>query len=716
MEEKMNGRIFDKLKAIAANASGAPLLLLIMLAMITVPLPAAVLDSMFTINILLSIVILLVAVRTLKPTDFSVFPTVLLMATLTRLGLNVASTRIILTEGHTGSAGAGHVIEAFGTFVIGGNWAVGLVVFLILLVVNFIVITKGAERISEVNARFTLDSLPGKQLAIDADLNQGAITADEAGKRRKELALESEFNGALDGTSKFVKGDAIAGIVILLINIIGGLIIGVVQHGIPFTSAVETYTLLSIGDGLVAQIPSIILASATALIISRSSTDVSLSDLVQIQIFDDPRTLYMASGLIIAIGLVPGMPTLPFVGVGLLLLGITHMMAKNAPPSATEDGASEAAASPVPGGVENFDGEPLVPVEKPELSLSDITPPDPIVIELGMRLTPLVDELTGDLKAQAIGTRQMVSQEYGILIQSINIRTVRDLDSESYRILIRGIPRAKGKVKASLVQAINMDGLAGEIDGIPTNEPVFGLPAFWISKEQESDARSRGYVVTAPASIIASHLNQVMIKNLGTLLGHEDVSRMMDHLRNKFPRLIDELIPKTVSVSRLLTVMRYLLSEQISLSDMSTVLETIARYAPQGLTDQELADQVRKAMVESIIYHLSGSTESLDAICLDGKLQMQMLQGLNMKTGDLSIEPELARDVIIRIGQMTEELLRQGKPAVLFVPHALRLPLVDLVRPIIRELNILSTEEIPKSLIVNFAGTVGYDDPVINGD
>ncbi|WP_058120293.1 flagellar biosynthesis protein FlhA [Photobacterium kishitanii] len=691
----------DRLKIILGNASGAPLFLLVLLSMIAVPLPAIVLDMFFTVNIALSIMILMICVYSKRPADFSIFPTVLLSATLLRLGLNVASTRLILTSGHSGGGGAGQVIESFGEFVIGGDFAVGVVVFLILIIINFMVVTKGSERISEVNARFTLDSLPGKQMAIDAELNSGSITSEEAAIKREILSTESEFHGSMDGASKFVKGDAIAGLIILAINLVGGICIGVVQHGLPFSEALKTFSLLSIGDGLVAQIPALILSTATAIIISRSSGSQDLSEMIGSQMLMDNKVIYISGSILIIIGLVPGMPTIAFCGIGSAICIYAYYNQQGVKELTVPTAKlvmSDNEFSPAVDVLENVDGSALENIEQKELTLDDITPPEPIEICIGMRLVPLLDAENGaELIEQVTGVRKHLSQEMGVLIKGILIRDVYDMDSESYEIRIRGIVRGEGKVKPSMQIAIDMGGSRGAIDGIPTQDPVYGLPAYWIDEDNASQARLQGYEVSDPATVIITHLSQIMHDYMHVLLFHEDVAQIVDHMSKQSPKLIEELIPKSLTISRLLDVLRNLLREGISIQDINTILETLALHAPSGINTAELTTLVRKAMIEHIIYKLTGSIKYISVMTVNHELQALLMESINNDGRIIINGPKLA-DLLLVSHKECQAMISNGLAPIMVVADQLRLPLIKLLKPQIPEINILGFNELPTNI------------------
>ena len=524
-----------QLRGFNPQGFAAPLVVVLMLAMVVIPLPPMALDMLFTFNITFALVVLLVSVYALRPLDFTVFPTILLIATLLRLALNIASTRIVLLEGHTGTAAAGKVIEAFGDFVIGGNYAVGLVVFAILVIINFVVVTKGAGRVSEVSARFTLDAMPGKQMAIDADLNAGLCTQDEARHRRAEISQEADFYGSMDGASKFVRGDAIAGILILFINIIGGLSIGVFQHDLEAGIAVRNYTLLTIGDGLVAQIPSLVLSTATAIIVTRVSNSEAMSSQVFSQMFDNPRALIVAAAIMTILGLIPGMPNAAFLTIAAMAAGLAFVLQRKQQQAELVE-------------VEPEDVEPRP--EQRELSWDDVQTVDIIGLEVGYGLIPLVDARQGgELMTRIKGVRKKLSQELGFLIQPVHIRDNLDLSPNSYRISLLGVPMGEAEVQPGRDMAINPGTVYGELSGTPTQDPAFGLEAYWIERAQRDHAQTLGYTVVDASTVIATHLSQLLQDNAHELIGHEEVQELLEVLKRSSPKLVDGLTPKPLELS-----------------------------------------------------------------------------------------------------------------------------------------------------------------------
>ncbi|HKK13118.1 MAG TPA: flagellar biosynthesis protein FlhA [Gammaproteobacteria bacterium] len=692
----MNGStLLDAIRTISRSGLGAPVLLVAMLAMMVVPLPPMALDMLFTFNISLSLVVLLVTVYTMRPLEFGVFPTVLLMATLLRLALNIASTRVVLLNGHTGTAAAGHVIQAFGEFVIGGNYAVGLVVFAILVIINFVVVTKGAGRVSEVTARFTLDAMPGKQMAIDADLNAGLISQEEARRRREEVGQESDFYGAMDGSSKFVRGDAIAGILILFINILGGLAVGMLQHGMPLTQALHNYTLLTIGDGLVAQIPSLLLSTATAVIVTRVSSSSSLSDQVSAQLLSNPHALAVTAGVIGVLGLIPGMPNLPF-----LLLAV---LAGTGAWWLHRQRRIEAAQGEV------VDEPDETPAESRELSWDDVVPVDIIGLEVGYRLIPLVDRNQGGpLMNRIKGVRKKLSQELGFLVQSVHIRDNLDLAPNAYRITLMGVPVGEAEVHPEYELAINPGQVFGTLQGISTKDPAFGMDAVWIDPGQRDNAQTMGYTVVDASTVVATHLSQVLQQHAHELLGHEEVQQLLDVLAKSAPKLVEDLVPKTLPLGVVLKVCQNLLEEHIPVRDMRTIAETLAEHAPHSQDPAILTAAVRAALGRSIVQHINGMAPELPVIALDPTLEQILHQSLQgAMDGNAGFEPGLADRMHRALADSAQRQEMAGQPAVLLVSPGIRAWLARLVRHSIPSLNVLSYNEVPDNKQIKVVSTVG---------
>lgn len=689
------------LRELSRNGLGAPLLLVLMLAMMVIPLPPLALDLLFTFNISLSLVVLMVVIYALRPLDFGVFPTVLLVATLMRLALNVASTRVVLLEGHTGTGAAGKVIESFGEFVIGGNYAVGLVVFAILVIINFVVVTKGAGRVSEVSARFTLDAMPGKQMAIDADLNAGLITQDEARQRRADVTQEADFYGSMDGASKFVRGDAVAGILILFINIIGGLSIGMVQHDLDFATAMRNYTLLTIGDGLVAQIPSLVLSTATAIIVTRVSSSQDMGEQIFSQLFNKPAALGVTAAVLGLLGIIPGMPNLAF--LSLAALGGWGAWWLNARQKAAVL-AAEAAASE--------ESKP-VSTEPRDLSWDDVGPVDIVGLEVGYRLIPLVDRNQGGpLMDRIKGVRKKLSQELGFLIQPVHIRDNLDLAPNAYRITLLGVPVGEAEVYPDRELAINPGQVFGTVPGIATHDPAFGLQAVWIELDQHDNAQAMGYTVVDASTVVATHLSSLLQEHANELLGHEEVQQLLESLKKNAPKLVEDLVPKTLPLGVVVKVLQNLLAERIPIRDMRTIAESLAEHAPRTQDAGILTSQARVALGRSIIQHINGMAPELPVIALDPSLEQILLQSLQgAQEGGAGFEPGLADQMHRALAERTQQQEMQGQPAVLLVAPPIRQWLARLVRHSIPGLHVLAYNEVPDNKQIKVISTVGQRMP-----
>lgn len=702
-------------RSIFSSNMGVPILLLTLLAMMTLPVPPFILDVLFTFNIALSLVVLLVGVYALRPLEFAVFPTILLVATLLRLALNVASTRVVLLEGHQGGDAAGKVIEAFGEVVIGGNYAVGLVVFLILMIINFVVVTKGAGRISEVSARFTLDAMPGKQMAIDADLNAGLIDQAEAKQRRAEVSQEADFYGSMDGASKFVRGDAVAGVLILIINLIGGLSIGMGQHGLEFADAVEKYSLLTIGDGLVAQIPSLILSTAAAIMVTRVNSAEEMRDQVVGQMFDSPKALSVSAALLIVMGLVPGMPHVAFLSLGFLAAGIAGWLyyRKRQKEEGSPDQiakAGELLDKDSPQGRAETQAE-----EIKELSWDDVTPVDPVGLEVGYRLIPMVDKNQGGMLLNRIkGVRKKLSQEVGFLMPSVHIRDNLDLLPNVYRISLMGVTVGEAEIHPDRDLAINPGQVFGEIDGISTKDPAFGLDAFWIDPNLKDKAQTLGYTVVDASTVVATHLNQLLFKHADELIGHEEVQQLMDLLGKKSPKLAEELVPNTLTLSALLKVLQNLLAEQVPIRDMRTIAEAIIEAAARSKDPSHLTESVRLALSRMIIQNIIGGDEELPVITLEPGLENILLQSVQQAKqagamGDDSIvlEPSLAERLQSSVTEAAQRQELAGKSAVLLVSPAIRSAVAKFVKNASETLSVLSYNEVPDNKKITIVAAVG---------
>jgi flagellar biosynthesis protein FlhA len=674
---------------------GTPVLLVMLLAMMVLPLPPPVLDLVFTFNIALSLIVLLVAVYTIKPLDFAIFPTVLLVATLLRLALNVASTRVIMLNGHEGTAAAGHVIQAFGDFVVGGNYAVGLVVFAILMIINFVVVTKGAGRISEVSARFTLDAMPGKQMAVDADLNAGVITQDEARARREEVTREADFYGAMDGASKFVRGDAVAGMLILFINIIGGFAVGTLQHGLSLADAAQNYILLTIGDGLVAQIPSLVLSTAAAIIVTRVSTSQDMGQQFIRQLFSNPRALTVSAGIVGVLGLVPGMPNLVFLLMAGLMGGLSWLVRSNNLASARETARLQEV--------------PPEPGREAELSWDDVQPVDTVGLEVGYRLIPLVDKAQGgQLMPRIKGVRKKLSQELGFLVDPVHIRDNLDLPPAHYRINLMGVPVGESEIHMGKELAINPGQVFGTLKGIATRDPAFGLEAVWIDPAQRDEAQSLGYTVVDAGTVVATHLSHLLQQHAHELLGHENVQQLLDMLARSSPRLVETLVPKTLSLGVVVKVLQNLLAEGVPIRDMRTIAETLAEQGARSQDPDLLTAAVRIALSRVIYQKINGMEESLPAMALEPKLEQLLLQSLQgAGDGGPGIEPGLADGMLRALAENTRRREMNGEPAVLLVAPALRQWLARFIRGTVQGLQVLSYNEVPDNRQVRVVGTIG---------
>ncbi len=679
----------------ARNGLGVPLLVMVVLAMMVLPLPAFLLDVFFTFNISLSIMILLAVIYVRRALEFATFPTVLLGATLLRLGLNVASTRIVLINGHTGSHAAGHVIAAFGQFVVGGNYAVGMVVFTVLVIINFVVITKGAGRISEVSARFTLDAMPGRQMAIDADLNAGIITQAEAIVRRQEVREEADFYGAMDGASKFVRGDAIAGILIVFINLFGGTIIGAAQHGMTLADAGRTYALLTIGDGLVAQIPALLLSVAVAILVTRVSRPHDMSQQIMSQVLGQPKALGVTSGILTLLGIIPGMPNLVFLGMAAACAAGAFFLSKR------KESDKAAAAAPA--------AAAATPSEQRELSWDDVEPVDLIGLEVGYRLIPLVDRNQGgELMGRIKGVRKKLSEELGFLVQAVHIRDNLELGPNSYRVTILGAPVGESEVFPDRELAINPGQVSGTLPGSATKDPAFGLDAVWIEKTRREQAQAQGYTVVDASSVIATHLSHLLQSHAHELLGHEEVQQLLNRLSKSAPKLIEDLVPKLLPMSVVVKVLQYLLLERVPIRNLRTICESLAELAPKNQDPAALVAGVRVALGRSIVQNISGLRQELPVITLDPSLE-QVLQDSMASGGDASpgFEPGLADRIQTALADNTRRQEAAGEPAVLLVAPKIRPWIARLMRHSTPSLAVLSYNEIPENRRIRVIAAVG---------
>ncbi|WAN08257.1 flagellar biosynthesis protein FlhA [Stutzerimonas balearica] len=696
----------NSLTGVGRGNLGVPLLLLVMLGMMMLPVPPFLLDVLFTFNIALSIVVLLVSVYALRPLDFAVFPTVLLVATLLRLALNVASTRVVLIHGHDGGSAAGHVIEAFGNVVIGGNYVVGIVVFAILMIINFVVVTKGAGRISEVSARFTLDAMPGKQMAIDADLNAGLIDQAEAKKRRAEVSSEADFYGSMDGASKFVRGDAIAGLLILFINLLGGMGIGMAQHGMSFAEAGQVYALLTIGDGLVAQIPSLLLSTAAAIMVTRVTSSEDMGQQVNRQMFSSPKALAVSAAILIAMGLVPGMPHFSFVGLGALAAAGAYWIWYRQ--KRTEKQAEQ----------EVQKQQEMLPAQRAteakELGWDDVTPVDMVGLEVGYRLIPLVDRNQGgQLLGRIKGVRKKLSQDLGFLMPSVHIRDNLDLMPNAYRLTLMGVSLAEAEVYPDRELAINPGQVFGPLNGIAAKDPAFGLEAVWIEGSQRDQAQSLGYTVVDASTVIATHLNQVLYKHAHELLGHEEVQQLLQLLAKSSPKLAEELVPGMVSLSTLLKVLQTLLQEQVPVRDIRTIAEAIANVAGKSQDPAAMVAAVRVALSRAIVQNVVGLEPELPVITLEPRLEQILLNSLQ-KAGQgaedgILLEPGMAEKLQRSLVEAVQRQEMLGKPAILLVAGPVRAMLSRFARLAVPNMHVLAYQEIPDNKQVTIVSTVGQN-------
>ncbi len=690
----MNGLTLSNLfNPASARSMAAPVFIILILAMLVLPLPPFALDLLFTFNIALSIMVLLVGLSTKKALDFAAFPTVLLLSTLLRLSLNVASTRVVLLEGHTGPAAAGKVIEAFGHFLVGGNYTVGIIVFVILVVINFIVITKGAGRIAEVSARFALDAMPGKQMAIDADLNAGLIDENEARRRRAEISQEADFYGSMDGASKFVRGDAIAGILILLINIVGGLLIGVMQHDLSMGDAAHNYTLLAIGDGLVAQIPALVISIAAGIIVSRVSTDEDIAGQMLSNIFSKTQALYITAAILGMMGMIPGMPNFAF----LLLAGGMAWLAYR---------RGQAKPEVLP----DEDVAPLASVEAQEASWEDVAPIDTLGLEVGYRLIPLVDNAAdGELVRRIKGIRKKFAREIGFLPPAVHIRDNLEISPNSYRITLKGVEIGSGEVRTGLFLAIDPGNISATstLPGVATRDPAFDLPAVWIESTQRELAQSMGYTVVDPGTVVATHLNHLVTQHAAELLGRQETQALLDHLGKSAPKLVEDLVPKMLTLSTVQKVLQTLLIEGVAIRDMRTIIDTLLEHGTHVQDPHELTALVRVALGRSIVQQIYGSVSELPVIALDQGLERLLLQSLQAGSEDVGMEPGLADTILERTQTSTQRQEALGHPPVLLTPAVLRPLLARFLRRTVPQLKVLSHAEVPEGKQIKVTSLVG---------
>jgi flagellar biosynthesis protein FlhA len=678
-----------------ARLLAAPLLILMILSMMVLPLPTFVLDLAFTFNIALSIMVLLVAMYTMKPLDFSAFPTVLLLTTLLRLSLNVASTRVIFLHGHTGPDSAGAVIDAFGHFLVGGNYTVGIIVFIILTVINFVVITKGAGRIAEVSARFTLDAMPGKQMAIDADLNAGLIGEDEARKRRKEIAQEADFFGSMDGASKFVRGDAIAGILILFINLIGGLIVGVVQHDMAAGEAARAYTLLTIGDGLVAQIPALIISTAAGLVVSRVNTEEDIGKQITSQVLGNNNVLFLTAGILGLLGLIPGMPNFVFLLLASMFGSYAYYKRKREMLQATVAPPPAAAAA-------------AAPSEAQEASWADVAPVDVLGLEVGYRLIPLVDRgQDGDLLKRIRGLRKKFAQDIGFLSAPVHIRDNLELKPNAYRITLKGVEVGRGESYPGMFLAINPGRVSGPLTGVETKDPAFGLAAYWIEANLRDQAHVLGYTVVDASTVVATHLNHLILSHATELLGRQETQSLLDHIAKDAPKLIEDLVPKLLSLSTVQRVLQGLLEEGVNIRDMRSIIEVLAEHAPRTQDPMELVTQVRVALGRSIVQQIFPGDAEVQVMALDPALERMLAQAVQGSGGAGGIEPGLADALLKETASAAQRQEDMGLPAVLLVPSQIRWLLSRFLRRAWPTLKVIANSEVPDSRTIKVTTIIG---------
>ena len=670
-----------------------PFLIIMILSMMILPLPPILLDLLFTFNIALAMIVLLVSLYTTKPLEFAVFPTVLLVTTLLRLSLNVASARIVLLEGHTGADAAGKVIEAFGHFLVGGNYTVGITVFIILVIINFVVITKGAGRIAEVSARFTLDAMPGKQMAIDADLNAGLIGEEEARKRRAIISQEADFFGSMDGASKFVRGDAVAGILIMLIMIIGGLAVGVLQHNLDFATAANNYTLLTIGDGLVAQIPALVISTAAGIVVSRVSTDEDLSQQLLGQLFSQPLVLYITAAILGVMGLIPNMPHFAFLLLAALLSGAAYYIEQRAR-------RPELLEVPVP---------VQAPAEPVEVSWNDVMPVDTLGLEVGYRLIPLVDRAQdGELLRRIRGIRKKFAHEMGFVVPAVHIRDNLELKPNGYRLTLKGVEMGHGEAYVGMYLAINPGRVMGTLAGTPTRDPAFGLPAVWIEAELREQAQTFGYTVVDASTVIATHLSNIIQSHGAELLGREEVQQLLEHLAKESPKLVEDLVPKQLSLTTLHRVLQNMLEEGVHIRDMRTIIETLAEHAPRTQNVDELASLVRVALGRAIIQQIYPGTDELQVISLDPGLESLLLQATQTSGGEgAGLEPGLAENLLAQAQNVAQNQEQLGLPAVLLVQAPLRGLMSRFLRRAVPQLKVISHAEVPDSKTIRVTAVLG---------
>jgi len=689
----MNGTFDLKqlLGGAALRSMVVPLVIIMILTMMVLPVPPFLLDLLFTFNIALSIIVLLVSLYTLKPLDFAVFPTVLLLTTLLRLSLNVASTRVVLLHGHSGPDAAGKVIEAFGQFLVGGNYAVGLVVFAILVVINFVVITKGAGRIAEVSARFTLDAMPGKQMAIDADLNAGLIGEDDARRRRSEISQEAEFYGAMDGASKFVRGDAVAGIIILMVNIVGGLVVGVLQHDLDVATAAKFYTLLTIGDGLVAQIPALVISTAAGIVVSRVGTNQDIGQQLIGQLFSKSQVLLITAAILAIMGLIPGMPNFAFLLLAAVLTGGGYVLAKR--PTEAEAPAAE---------------EPVATAAT-EATWNDVVPVDTLGLEVGYRLIPLVDKAQdGDLLKRIKGLRKKYASEVGFLAPAVHIRDNLELRPNAYVITLKGVEIGRGEAFTGMHLAINPGHVNTTLPGAVTRDPAFGLPAVWVEPVMREQAQTFGYTVVDTSTVIATHINHVMHSHASELLGRQETQQLLDHVGREAPKLIEDLVPKLLPLGTVQKVLQNLLEEGVHIRDMRTIIEILAEHGAKIQDAGDLTALVRVALGRAIVQQLYPATNELQVMALEPGLERILLQAVQAKSIDVAgIEPGLVDTLLREAGSAAQQQERLGLPSVLLVPAELRVLLSRFLRRAVSQIKVIAHSEVPDTSTIKVTALLG---------
>jgi len=679
------------------QAMAAPIVVVAVLALMVLPLPPFLLDLFFTFNIATALMVMMVAATMLRPLDFAAFPAVLLLTTLLRLALNVASTRVVLMEGHTGTGAAGAVIESFGHFLIGGNFAVGLIVFAILVVINFVVITKGAERIAEVGARFALDAMPGKQMAIDADMNAGLIDEPEAKRRRREVQEEAEFHGSMDGASKFVRGDAIAGILILFINIIGGFIIGVVQHGLSASEAASSYILLAVGDALVAQIPALLISVAAAMVVSRVGKEQDVGTQIMGQMLANPKVLGVAAGIIFLLGVIPGMPSIVFLPVASLLgYGAWRNHQKQEAARLAPKPVEKPAAAAAPGG---------------EATWEDLQPVDTLGLEVGYRLIQLVDkDRGGDLLNRIKGVRRKFAQEVGFLPPSVHIKDNLELRPSFYRITLRGAVVGEGEVFPNMLMAINPGHVTNPIQGAAATDPAFGLPAVWVEERQRDAAQMAGYTVVDPSTVVATHLSHLMQLHAAKLLGRVETQQLVEHVTKLAPKLIEDVVPKMVGIPILQKVLQLLLEEGVHIRDMRSIIETLAESASAGgqvaQDPAELARRIRIGLAPAIVQQIYGPVKELDVIAIEPDLERLLTQALTSPNGPM-LDPGVADHLTRQAADATQRQENMGQPACLLVPDAIRPSVARLLKRAAPRLKVLGHSEIPETHSIRIGTLIG---------